>query len=375
MNKGKFYIINWVFSYGSASSNRLLAYANSAADMGVETEIVALLRLEMKNCAPHKGVTIRGLKPCSIQDKVLSKILSFFTTIWFLLTKVNKEDRLLLYGSAEYLPLLLWTRPKQSFFELTEFPELFKPKVYPWSYYQKLWKRLNGIFVISSNLKQYFTSNGVSHDKVHVINMIVDPTRFKGVERCKSREKYIAYCGNVNKDSKDGVGDLIKAFVRYHEEFKDRKLYIIGPITSQSQKEEYEEYLKLSNAHDSVVFTGSVSPNDIPKYFVDAEMLVLARPDNIQAKYGFPTKLGEYLLSARPVVLTDVGNISDFLEDGKDAYIAQPGDIISISSKMIKVSREKETSDLVALNGKRIALEEFDSAIETKKLLDIMFEK
>ena len=42
---------------------------------------------------------------------------------------------------------------------------------------------------------------------------------------------------------------------------------------------------------------------------------------------------------------------------------------------MIKVSREKETSDLVALNGKRIALEEFDSAIETKKLLDIMFEK
>ena len=68
-------------------------------------------------------------------------------------------------------------------------------------------------------------------------------------------------------------------------------------------------------------------------------------------------------------------DISDILEDGKDAYIAQPWDIISISSKMIKVSREKETSDLVALNGKRIALEEFDSAIETKKLLDIMFEK
>lgn len=39
--KGKFYILNWIFSYGSASSNRLLAYANSAAELGYDVEIVA----------------------------------------------------------------------------------------------------------------------------------------------------------------------------------------------------------------------------------------------------------------------------------------------------------------------------------------------
>ena len=38
--KGKFYILNWVFSYGSASSNRLLAYANSAAEQGYKVDIV-----------------------------------------------------------------------------------------------------------------------------------------------------------------------------------------------------------------------------------------------------------------------------------------------------------------------------------------------
>ena len=45
--KGKFYILNWIFSYGSASSNRLLAYANSAAEQGYEVEIVAFLRLDL----------------------------------------------------------------------------------------------------------------------------------------------------------------------------------------------------------------------------------------------------------------------------------------------------------------------------------------
>ena len=373
--KGKFYIVNWVFSYGSASSNRLLAYANSAVELGYEVDIVAFLRLELKNCHLRKGVTIRGLKPCRVQSKVFSKLLSFFTTILFLLAEVKKEDRLLLYGSAEYLPFLVWFRRKQTYFELTECPDLFKPKIYPWWYYKKLWKRLNGIFVISNNLKQYFVDYGVDSKRVHIINMIVDSTRFDGVRRNPNVEKYIAYCGNVNKDSKDGVGDLIASFVRYYQRYRDRKLYIIGPIISQEQKHKYEEFLRLSNVFDSVVFTDSVSPTTIPQYFVDAEMLVLARPDNIQAKYGFPTKLGEYLLSGRPVVLTGVGNISNFLIDGQSAFIAQPGNIISISDKMMEVSENPDRADTIAAVGREVALRKFNSLTETAKLLSIMFTK
>ena len=373
--KGKFYILCWAFSYGSASSNRLLAYANSATKKGYETEIVALLRLDKKNCEPKKGVVIRGLYPCCIHSKVISKFLSFFSTIWFLLVTVKKEDRLLLYGSAEYLPFFVWCRKKQTYFEVTECPDLFKPKTYPWNYYKRLWKMLNGIFVISRNLKQYFVDNGVAFDKVHVINMIVDPSRFEGVIPNPNVEKYIAYCGNVTNDNKDGVGDLIASFVRYRESYQDRKLYIIGPIVSQEQKNKYEDYLKNSNALDSVKFTGPVLPTSIPQYFVDADMLVLARPDNIQAKYGFPTKLGEYLLSGRPVVLTDVGNISDFLSDGYSAYIAQAGNITSISDKMKEVSANTINSEQVARNGKKVALKEFNSLTETSKLLSIMFNK
>jgi Glycosyltransferase len=203
--------------------------------------------------------------------------------------------------------------------------------------------------------------------------MIVDPKRFESVQRNPNAEKYIAYCGNVNKDSKDGVGDLIASFVRYHEKYSDRKLYIIGPIVSQEQKQEYEEYLRLYKALDSVVFTDSVSPTTIPQYFVDAEMLVLARPNNIQAKYGFPTKLGEYLLSGRPVVLTDVGNITDYLKDGVSAFIAKPGDINCISDKMMEVSANPEKNDSVAIAGKEVAMKEFNSSTEVLKIINLMY--
>lgn len=371
---GKFYILAWNFSYGSASSNRLLAYANSAADMGYDVHIVAFLRLMKRDCHPKKGVSIKGLLPCRISSGILSKLVSLFTTIWFLLTEVKKEDRLLLYSSPEYLFFCLMFKRKQTYFEVTECPDLFHPRTYPFSYYKKLWKRLKGIFVISDNLKQYFVDHGVEPERVHVINMIVDFSRFEGVKKNPDAEKYIAYCGNVYKDNKDGVGELIASFVRYHEKYPDRKLYIIGPIVSKEQKEEYENYLDSLNALDSVVFTGAVSPSLIPQYFVNAEMLVLARPDNVQARYGFPTKLGEYLLSERPVVLTEVGNISNFLTDGQSAYIAQPGNIESISNKMMGVSSDSENANIVGNAGKDVAMRDFNSATETEKLLSIMFE-
>lgn len=366
------YILNWTFSYGSASSNRLLAYANSASVRGIKVEIVALLRLDVKDCQPNAGVTIRGLYPCKIHNKLLSKFISFFSTIWFLLKRVHCEDIILLYGSSEYLPFCAFFKRKHLWFEVTECPDLFPPKTYPFRMYRWLWGKVNGIMVISSNLKNYFINYGIAPEKVHVINMIVDKTRFINVTRDSNAKKYIAYCGNIVQDCKDGVDDLLHAFVDYHKSFPDRVLIIIGRIFSEEVKTKYIDFLESENIKNLVVFTGAVSPNDIPEYFVNAEMLVLARPDNIQAKYGFPTKVGEYLLSGRPCVLTKVGNISDFLTDGVNAYLAEAGNIRSIADKMKEVSKDEIRAGIIGASGKDIALKEFNSTVEVGKLLDII---
>ena len=65
---------------------------------------------------------------------------------------------------------------------------------------------------------------------------------------------------------------------------------------------------------DSIVFTGIVSAADIPQILKNAAVLALDRPDSLQAQCGFPTKLGEYLLTENPVIVTKVGDIPLFLE-------------------------------------------------------------
>ena len=52
--------------------------------------------------------------------------------------------------------------------------------------------------------------------------------------------------------------------------------------------------------------------------------MALARPTNKQAEGGFPTKLGEYLATGNTVVVTNVGEIGEFLHDKVNAFVSDP---------------------------------------------------
>lgn len=107
----------------------------------------------------------------------------------------------------------------------------------------------------------------------------------------------------------------------------------------------------------------------MPKLLSNAEMLLLTRPNNKQAHYGFPTKLGEYLLSKRPVVVSRVGDIDAFLIDGVNAVLVQPDDIAEIANKMMWVSNNPSESNELGLKGYDCAISNFNNLTEVKKML------
>lgn len=48
------------------------------------------------------------------------------------------------------------------------------------------------------------------------------------------------------------------------------------------------------------------------EYTKGASLFIIYKNENIQNKYCFATKLGEYLLSGNPVITTDVGEAMYF---------------------------------------------------------------
>jgi len=50
----------------------------------------------------------------------------------------------------------------------------------------------------------------------------------------------------------------------------------------------------------------------------------------------FPTKIGEYLAAARPVVTSSIGEVARYLEDATTAYLAAPGDAPAFGRKIVE---------------------------------------
>jgi len=121
---------------------------------------------------------------------------------------------------------------------------------------------------------------------------------------------------------------------------------------------------------DRVILTGKISYDSVPSYLKKSRTLALSRPNTMQAHYGFPSKLGEYLATSNPVVVTDVGEIKQYLSDGVSAMIAKPGDISEFAEKINFLIENPCEAQRIGQNGRQVALERFNADTNAAALSD-----
>ena len=182
-------------------------------------------------------------------------------------------------------------------------------------------------------------------------------------------ETYIAYCGTAT-NNKDGVDDLIKSFALVHQSHPNVKLYIVGKTPDKEDVSGNLRLIETLGVKDYVVFTGLVSAEKMPQLLKNASILALNRPDSLQAQCGFPTKLGEYLLTENPAVVTSVGDIPLFLKDGESALISRPSNPEEFASKLIWALDHPNEAAEIGRQGAQVAYAEFNYLNETKKIVD-----
>ena len=372
------YFLYSEYEPNTAPANRALAYLRELSRNAVKANAVFFFpdRKFSKLQENLGSVKVTYMWEHLYINHPLLKYLSYLLYLVTFFFRLKKGDKVYMYGMNDVKGFFLKRRGIDVFFETTEHPEvsmggsrLYKPSM---NRYLEYARRCSGMIVISTALRDFFVSHGVSAERVHVVNMTVDSKRFDGIEKSGVKEKYIAYCGTAS-NNKDGVDNLIKAFALLHERQPDVKLYIIGDAPSSKDESNNLHLIDSLGVKDSVVFTGRIETDKMPQVLKDAVALALARPDNKQAKYGFPTKLGEYLLTANPVVVTSVGDIPLFLEDGKSALIAPPGNPELFAEKLNWAIENPDKAKAIGENGREVALRSFNAAVETRKLLDIMF--
>jgi len=266
------------------------------------------------------------------------------------------------------------------FQEQNEYPEISYQinglrKIYRWFnykiYIRSILPRLDFMFVITRNLCVYFAK--FTKAKIYHIPMTVDLKRFTKLYQNLFDFPYIAYCGTMNKN-KDGVDILVKAFKKITNEIPQHKLVLIGPMTPKRDFQDILSFIEERKITERILFTGQVNSDKIPQYLQHADCLCLARPDSKQAHGGFPSKLGEYLATGKPVVVTKVGEIPSYLQNNVNAYLAEPDSVDSFSEKLREVFSNQKKAAMIGSAGRDIALNDFNAHIQAEKMTDFFKE-
>jgi glycosyltransferase involved in cell wall biosynthesis len=202
----------------------------------------------------------------------------------------------------------------------------------------QMYRNSNKVIAVSDELNKHISGFFFKRSKniVTVLNGI-DTSRFNpDIDTGKIREKYsfgqedkiILFVGRIIKEK--GVQNIISALPLIRKQFEDVKLLIVG---DGNYLPEVRNLVKGSKCSSSITVTGRVDADDIPFLYNLADVFV---SPTLRVE-GLPYNLLEAMSTARPVVASDMGGISDLINTGEDGILIPAGNINSLAAEVTKL--------------------------------------
>lgn len=333
----------------------------------------------------YKGIHFKTLNEFRGKNKILRE-WNFFKSILKLkkeILKINSKsaiDGVVIYAIEisiiQFTFFLCKKRGIRIFHERTELPivgvetESLLGKIKYDYYINKLIPEFDGLFVISDKLQEFFFPHNRNIKKILTV---VDTKFFNSKLKSAFDFPYIAYCGTMSGD-KDGMPILIQSFAKLTKHFPNHKLVLIGNNSDKDAINNIHRVIDQLEIQKKVVFTGFIKRDEMPHLLGNADLLVVSKPDNEQNSANFPIKIGEYLSTGVPVIVTKVGEIPKFITDGENGFLALPNSVESFYSKMYEALSDYDRAKKIGLNGRIFAQRVFDYRIQAKIMTDFIKE-
>lgn len=390
------------FNQNSAGANRFLSLVEPLAKYGVFVSVLiygGFIRNEEKEKWKKKGVYNQINYEYIFELKVNSlKIRTYFSNYFLYLFSgkiLKKISGKIISDSIvwvepwklgfEFVYNLKLMRPDNFYFtEISEYIDIYRHnKMNFLQYYlekrnhnifiKRSLKSYDGIALMTQALIEEFKNYPNSQANLLHLPMTVDLERFQSSTEPlpKFQLPYIAFVGAMN-DAKDGISILIKAFNIIKDNYPLHKVYLVG-----SWHYDTLFHLQLINDYsltERVFWMREYGKEVIPNIIGNADLLVLPRPDSKQAQGGFPTKLGEYLATGKPVCATSIGEIPNYLTDNESVFFAEPGSVESFAEAMERALSDYEKAKIVGANGRKVAEKHFNKNLQVRKLIEFFEE-
>ncbi len=141
------------------------------------------------------------------------------------------------------------------------------------------------------------------------------------------------------------------------------RLMITGTRSGDPTGEQLIQDIRKRSLLGLVEFTGYLTRPELLDRYASSWALLIPLFEDVRSKARFPTKIGEYLASGRPVVTNSVGTVNRYLHDGVNAFVCPPNDPFLYGKKIMEAIEDKERSQAVGLGGRKVAEERFHYSV------------
>jgi glycosyltransferase involved in cell wall biosynthesis len=142
----------------------------------------------------------------------------------------------------------------------------------------------------------------------------------------------LLFLGRIGE--RKGAFDLIRAFARIDQDVRSRSRLILAGDGDVTAAQALVDELGIAN---QVHMTGWISADEVQGLLENSDILLL--PSRAE---GMAMALIEAMSWGLAVVATNVGGASEFLEDGYNSILVQPGDIDAISTAIATLDASSE---------------------------------
>jgi glycosyltransferase involved in cell wall biosynthesis len=220
---------------------------------------------------------------------------------------------------------------------------------------REVFNYVDAVIPISSFIEDRVREYGCREERVIPclrIPVLVDVGNFEN-RIARSPEPLLIYCGSL------AYRNILKTVVDTCVMLKERRFsFRMAVLGGQSSPDEFmwlKEYVREAGVRDRVEIFEYISDIELRKIYEEATAFLAPIPNDRQSLARFPTKLGEYLASGKPVITTRFGEAAHYLKDGVNAFVVEECDAVGIAEKVLLVAQNPTKAREVGIKGRNLA--------------------
>jgi len=376
------FLLDGQFPYGMASANRAHLYAKGLIELGNDVTILIPRATEkpgrIRNrdvSGIHEGVKFRYAYESIIRKSFLGRriqnLISFMNSFLFFI-RLKPDIILIAASNFKYILLgktcslltgakLVREKSEVPFYKLEKLTRFRKFRI------KSEFRLFDGMIVISRELKDFFSRDIKLNLKMIEVPILVE-TNSISKNGIPARKANLVYTGSL-LEHKDGVTTIIRAFARILPDHPGLKLIMTGNIEGSVSKKEILDLIQSLKLGDNVLLPGYISKDELNELTTTASVLLLAKPLNRQNRYNMATKIGEYLMTGRPAVISNVDPVCSYLSHRENICITDP-DELRIAEEIEFLLENPLKADEIGSSGRGSVVRLFDYKIHAARMDD-----